>query len=94
MSLSVEIDENDLLDGKYDGLEKINVEVSYVKKLLMDCRKYALRNTALMHDLAEVGADREKLLSALGCKECEGENGSWECVIYDKGVKVRVLVHH
>jgi len=94
MSLSVEIDENDLLEGKYDGLGKINVEVSYVKELLMDCRRYALRNTALMHDLAEVSADREKLLSALGSKECEEKDGSRERIICDEGTKVGVIVYY
>lgn len=64
--MTVEIDEEGLVKGKFDCFGKINVDVDYVKKLILDAKKYALRNTALMHDLAEVTAERDKLIKALG----------------------------
>ena len=67
--MMIEIDEEGLIKGKFDGLGKVNVDVEYVKDLINSCRRLTLRNTALMHDLAEVSTERDKLLKALGAGE-------------------------
>ncbi|NCD11014.1 MAG: hypothetical protein EOL93_00555 [Epsilonproteobacteria bacterium] len=64
--MTIEIDEEGLIKGNFDGLGKMNVDVEYVKDLIFTCRRLTLRNTALMHDLAEVATERDKLLKALG----------------------------
>ena len=64
--MTLEVDEEKLVNGKYDGLGTVCVEVSYVKDLITTCRRLTLRNMELMYDLAEVSTERDKLLKALG----------------------------
>jgi uncharacterized protein (DUF362 family) len=67
--MTIDIDEDGLIKGKYDGLGKMNVDVEYVKDLVSTCQRLTLRNNALMHDLAEATTERDKLLKALGAVE-------------------------
>ena len=64
--MTLEVDEEELVKGKYDGLGTVCVEVGYVKDLISTCRRLTLRNMELMYDLAEVTTERDKLLKALG----------------------------
>lgn len=73
--MMIEVDEDALIEGKYDGLGKMSVDIEYVKDLISTCRRLTLRNTALTHDLAEVVTERNKLLQALGA-EVRNDNGN------------------
>lgn len=90
--MMIEIDEEGLIKGKFDGLGKVNVDVEYVKDLINSCRRLTLRNTALMHDLAEVSTERDKLLKAFGSGAVKEQNG--EDIFIDGSVIALAIISH
>lgn len=91
--MTIEIDEEGLIKGKFDGLGNVSVDVEYVKALISTCRRLTLRNTALMHDLSEVTTERDKLLEALGAGE-KDDDSSHVVVIDGFSIDLKNIFEH
>lgn len=78
----IEVNEEALISGKYDGLGKISVDIAYIKDLNSTCLKLANEKAVLTHNLDVITKERNKLLEALGGGE--NDNGTM-VVIIDSG---------
>lgn len=73
--MMIEVDEDALIKGKYDGLGKMSVDVEYARDLHSTCLRLAQEKAVLMHNLDVMTKERNKLLKALGA-EVRNDDGN------------------